>query len=105
MSFIAEDVTVELANEIEAALSGVIDPETKENVMAMGLIKDLAVTQEGAVSLKLRPTSYHCPLAVTLAALVYEALKKLKAVTDIRLLVVDCVYADEINGFLQSGEL
>ena len=105
MSFIAEDVTVELANEIEATLSGVIDPETKENVMAMGLIKDLVVTQKGTVSLKLRPASYHCPLAVTLAAMVYEALTKLKTVTDIRMQVVDCVYAEEINGFLQSGEL
>ena len=105
MSFLTGGVIVDLASKIEAALSGVIDPETKENVMAMGLIKDLVVTHEGTVSLKLRPASYHCPLAVMLTAMVYEALKKLKTVTDIKLQVVDCVYADEINSFLRSGEL
>ena len=96
---------MDLADVIESALSGVIDPETKENVLAMGLIQDLVVAKEGSVSLKLRPASYNCPLAVTLTALVYEALKKLVRVTDIRMQVVDCVYADEINELLQSEEI
>ena len=96
---------MDLAGRVEGKLRGVIDPETRENVVEMGLIRDLAVTGEGRVSLRFRPTSFHCPLAFVLALDIYRAVEGIGEVTEVELQVVDCIYADEINGLLESGEV
>jgi metal-sulfur cluster biosynthetic enzyme len=46
-----------LKERIEAALRGVLDPDTKLDIMRMKLIRDLAFHQNGTVSLTFRPSS------------------------------------------------
>ena len=92
-----------LARKAEETLATVIDPETGENVVAMGLIRDLAATKDGRVRLKFRPSSFHCPLAFALAFSIHRTLEQLDAVTGVDLRVEDCMYADEINRLLESN--
>ena len=94
-----------LDDRIDERLRSVIDPETRENVVEMGLVRELVATREGKVSCKFRPTSFHCPLALKLAFDIREALEGLTDITEVDLEVVDCIYADEINRFLKTGEI
>lgn len=92
-----------LADAVKDSLRSVMDPETKENVLEMGLIRGLSATRDGRVSLKLRPSSFHCPLAFKLAFDIYKAVETVEGVREIDLEVVDCVHAEEINESLKSG--
>lgn len=94
-----------LAERVSEKLKSVIDPETRQSVVEMGVIKDLVVTTKGRVRLKFRPTSFHCPLAFNLAFNIYKTLKEVEGVRKVELEVVDCVYSEEINSFLRSGEI
>ena len=50
-------------NRVIEKLKGVIDPHTGQSVYDMGLIEDLAVSEDN-ISLKFRPSSPFCPLGV-----------------------------------------
>ena len=93
-----------LVEKAKSSLRGVIDPETKQNVLDMGLIRDLSASEEGLVKLKLRPASLLCPLAFKLAFDTYKTLEKVEGVKKVELEVIDCVYASQINEVIQSGE-
>lgn len=93
-----------LAERVRERLKSVIDPETGQNVVEMELIRNLS-TRSGKVKLKFRPSSFHCPLAFQLAVNIYRALEGTDGVRQVELEVVDCVYAEEINSFLRSGEI
>ena len=88
---------------IFAHLATVVDPETGADVVRMRLIEDLAVDEGGVVRYKFRPSSPLCPLAVSLALSIREAVGQVEGVTGQEIEVVGYVGAAELNAML--GEL
>jgi len=93
---------MELREKIIQTLKGVIDPGTTLDVVSMGLIKNLTVTEDGKISLDFQPSSNICPLALPLALDIQNALKKLDGVKDLSVKVIDYQKADEVNQYLQE---
>jgi metal-sulfur cluster biosynthetic enzyme len=86
-------------------LQQVIDPETGVDVVRMRLIEDLTVDETGMVRYRFRPSSPLCPLAVTLALQIKEAVAKVKGVTGQEVEVVGYVGARALNVLLKEGEV
>ena len=85
-------------------LQKVIDPETGVDVVRMRLIEDLTVDETGTVHYRFRPSSPLCPLAVTLALQIKEAVAKVESVTGQEVEVVGYVGARTLNALLKEGE-
>jgi len=85
-------------------LRQVIDPETGVDVVRMRLIEDLTVDQSGTVRYRFRPSSPLCPLAVTLALQIKEAVAQVEGVNGQEVEVVGYVGAESLNALLQEGE-
>jgi len=92
-------------------LQKVIDPETGADVVRMWLIEDLAVDEEGVVRYRFRPSlrqaqdtaSPLCPLAVTLALQIKEAVAQVEGVTEQEIEVVGYVGAESLNELLKES--
>jgi metal-sulfur cluster biosynthetic enzyme len=93
---------MELRENIIQALKEVIDPGTSLDVVSMGLIKNLTVTESGEISLDFQPSSNVCPLALPLALDIQNALKKLNGAKRLSVNVIDHQKADELNKYLQE---
>jgi len=89
-----------LKEKIENVLKKVIDPETGEDVVSMGLIKDLEVFEGGKVKLRFRPSVPTCPLAFKLAFDIKNAVKEIEDINEVDLEVIDFVREDELNKML-----
>ena len=85
-------------------LQQVIDPETGVDVVRMRLIEDLTVDETGTVRYRFRPSSPLCPLAVTLALQIKEAVAQVEGVTGQEVEVVGYVGARALNALLKQGE-
>jgi metal-sulfur cluster biosynthetic enzyme len=85
-------------------LQQIIDPETGVDVMRMRLIEDLTVDEKGTVHYRFRPSSPLCPLAVTLALQIREAVAQVEGVTRQKVEVVGYVGAKALNALLKEGE-
>ncbi len=85
-------------------LQQVIDPETGVDVVRMRLIEDLAVDEMGTVSYRFRPSSPLCPLAVTLALQIKEAVAQVEGVTGQEVEVIGYVGARALNALLKEGK-
>ena len=85
-------------------LQKVIDPETGADVVRMRLIEDLTVDETGTVCYRFRPSSPLCPLAVTLALQIKEAVAQVEGVAGQEIKVVGYVGADALNALLKEGE-
>ena len=85
-------------------LQKVIDPETGVDVVRMRLIEDLTVDETGKVHYRFRPSSPLCPLAVTLALQIKEAVARVEGVTGQEVEVVGYVGAGVLNALLKEGE-
>jgi metal-sulfur cluster biosynthetic enzyme len=85
-------------------LQQVIDPETGVDVVRMRLIEDLTVDEAGIVRYRFRPSSPLCPLAVTLALQIKEAVAQVESVTGQEIEVVGYVGARALNALLKEGE-
>ena len=70
-----------LREAILARLSTVIDPETGVDVVRMRLVEGLEVDGEGFVRYKFHPSSPFCPLAVSLALSIRNAVAEVEGVT------------------------
>lgn len=84
-------------------LREVIDPETGADVIRMWLIEDLAVDEEGVVRYRFRPSSPLCPLAVTLALQIKQAVAEVEGVTGQDIEVVGYVGAESLNELLKES--
>ncbi|MBI4620355.1 MAG: DUF59 domain-containing protein [Desulfobacterales bacterium] len=93
---------MDLKSEVIEKLKMVIDPETRMDVVSMGLIKDLAVTIEGKVSFKFRPSSSVCPLVFPLALKIQETVKEIEGVKGLEMVVTDHRMSEELNNLLRA---
>ncbi len=95
--------SIELEHRVTERLQQVIDPETGVDVMRMRLIEDLEVEAEtGQVRYKFRPSSPLCPLAVTLALDIRQAVAGVPGVTGQEIEVVGYVGANGLNALLKE---
>jgi metal-sulfur cluster biosynthetic enzyme len=85
-------------------LQQVIDPETGVDVVRMRLIEDLTVDETGTARYRFRPSSPLCPLAVTLALQIKEAVAQVEGVTGQEVEVIGYVGARALNALLKEGE-
>ena len=84
-------------------LATVIDPETGVDVLRMRLIEELTADEErGVVRYRFRPSSPLCPLAVTLALQIKQAVAEVEGVKEQEIEVVGYVGADELNALLKG---
>lgn len=91
----------ELKNRIMEVLKGIIDPETMIDVVTMGLIVDLRVT-DGNTELVFKPSAPTCPLGVQLAYSIKNAVKRVEGVSNVKVTVVDFIMAEELNKMLEE---
>ncbi len=90
--------------EVIHQLQEVIDPETGVDVVRMRLVEDLTVDESGTVRYRFRPSSPLCPLAVTLALQIKEAVARVEGVSGQEVEVVGYVGARALNTLLKEGE-
>lgn len=94
---------MELERAITEQLRTVIDPETGADVVRMHLVEDLDVDPAtGRVSYRFRPSSPLCPLAVSLALNIRQAVAAVPGVNEQEIDVVGYVGADELNALLRE---
>ncbi|KXB97236.1 MAG: hypothetical protein AA908_08000 [Chlorobi bacterium NICIL-2] len=73
------------AEQIEAALEGVLDPELGVNIVALGLIYGIEVSPEGIVQLRMTMTTPACPLRTYLARQIAMQLSRIGGITGLRI--------------------
>jgi len=91
-----------LEQAIMQQLSGVIDPETGVDVVRMHLIEDLVISEGGEVAYTFRPSSYFCPLAVSLSMEILRAVSEVEGVTRQKVAVEDYLQADALVKLLDE---
>ncbi len=93
-----------LKEKVEEALSEVIDPGTKLDIMRMKLVRDLSIDEHGRVSLTFRPSSPVCPLAFKLAYNIKTAVQQTGGVKEVEIKVAGYNRADELMEVLRQAE-
>jgi len=94
---------MELKKKIINKLKEIIDPELMEDVWSLKLIKDLEVDKNNkSVSLKFRPTAYHCPLGIQIAMNIKKKLLQIEEIDNVNLKVVDFIMAEKANKYLEE---
>ncbi len=92
-----------LKSKVIEALMTVIDPELRQDVVKLQIVRDIEVDEKtGRVSLTFRPTTYFCPIGIQLALMVKQALKKVEGVKEIDIKVVDFVWANQAMEYLKA---
>ena len=86
----------ELENRVLESLENVIDPETGVDVISMRLIEDLHVDEEGCASYIFRPSSPLCPIAVSLAQMIIQAIEPVEGIKRQHI---------EVKGYIESEKL
>lgn len=84
-------------------LSTVIDPETGVDVVRMYLVEDLTVDAAGCVSYKFRPSSFLCPLAVSLSLKIQQAIAEVDGVAAQDIEVVGYIHAYQLTELLRRS--
>ncbi len=92
--------SVALLERVKRGLGAIEDPGTGVNILALGLIRHLAVTEEGAVSIELRPSSPQCPVVAGLAVRIKEAVGALEGITGVTIRVTGHRMAQMLNVML-----
>ena len=93
---------MELEKKIIQKLKEVIDPGTLSDVVGMGLIRNLNVTEGGKVSIEFQPSSPVCPLVLPLALNIQKTLKTLSEIKNLKLTVTEHQMAEEVNRYLKE---
>ena len=92
-----------LKSRVIEALMKVQDPEVRQDVIKLQVVRDIKVDEEaGRVSLTFRPTTYFCPIGIQLALMVKQALKNVEGVKEIDIRVVDFVWAEQAIEYLKA---
>ena len=91
-----------LKQAIIEQLQEVIDPETGADVWRMRLVEDLTVNESGHVTYRFRPSSPLCPIAVPLAQMIKDAIRKVPGVTGQTIEVTNYVQASLLTKLLNQ---
>ncbi len=91
-----------LLDAVKKRLSTVIDPETGADVIRMRLVEDLDATPDGKVSYVFRPSSPLCPIAVSLARDIKQAVAEVPGVTSQQIQVLGYVAAEELTEMINQ---
>ncbi len=83
-------------------LSEVIDPETGVDVIRMRLVEALTVDQAGHVQYTFHPSSPLCPLAVSLALKIKQAIAQVPGVNQQTIQVTGYVQAQQLTELLNQ---
>jgi metal-sulfur cluster biosynthetic enzyme len=89
-------VSENLEDAVLERLRGVIDPETNTDVIHMRLVENLWIDVLGKVRYTFRPSSFVCPIAVSLAMDIKKAVAEVPGVTSQEIAV---------DGYLAAAEL
>src|SRR4051812_28862550 len=92
-------MAVPTRDAILQALEAVIDPELRENIVHLGMVRSIETTPEGAVSVMVSLTTPGCPIRSHFQTGVTEAIRGLEGVT--RVDVAFDVLSDTEKGDLQ----
>ena len=77
-----------LRDKIIAALRTVYDPEIPLNLYDLGLIYDISIDANNAVSINMTLTTPHCPVAESMPGRVECAVREIKEVIDVNVQLV-----------------
>ena len=91
-----------LTDAIFECLKGVLDPETRADVLRMRLVEDLNVNADGKVCYTFHPSSPLCPIAVYLVKEIKEAVARVPGVTKQEILVTGYVAAEELTKLINQ---
>ena len=87
----------DMKSKLEEKLSTVLDPETGIDVIRMGLVESLDVSEQSIASYKIRPSSMFCPLAVPLSLAIINAVKEIDSIKGQLVEVIGYVQENELN--------
>jgi len=93
----------DLAFQVALRLRTVIDPETGVDVVRMRLVDDLLVDDEGVATYTFRPSSPFCPIAVTLALKVKEAVDMVPGIARQEITVEGYIDAEGLSRLLMEA--
>ena len=88
-----------IRNQAIEAIRACYDPEIPVNIYDLGLVYDVAVGSDGAVTVTMTLTSPHCPAAQSLPRDVEARVGKVQGVTAVR---VDVVWSPPWNPSMMS---
>lgn len=94
-------MSVPTDEELREALKTVYDPEIGINIVDLGLIYGLDVSNEGLVDINMTLTAPGCPLSHVIGAQVREALDGIPGITDVKL---NLVWSPPWNPSMMSEE-
>ncbi len=92
----------QLEGRIIERLKQVIDPETQADVVRMNLVQDLRIDSEGIVEYIFRPSSPLCPIAVSLAVNIKNAVAEVPGVKRQKIRVEGYLAADELTRLINK---
>jgi metal-sulfur cluster biosynthetic enzyme len=95
-------VNVELRTRVIDRLRSVVDPETGADVVRMRLVEDLEADDRGLVRYTFRPSSPLCPLAVTLALQIKQAVAGVPGVIRQEIAVEGYAGAESLSELLRE---
>jgi metal-sulfur cluster biosynthetic enzyme len=91
-----------LQEDILKQLESVIDPETNTDVIRMRLVENLWVDALGKVRYTFRPSSFVCPIAVSLAMDIKKAVAEVPGVLSQEIAVEGFIMAEELEKIINE---
>jgi metal-sulfur cluster biosynthetic enzyme len=91
-----------LEEAIIERLKTVIDPETNIDVVRMRLVENLWVDALGKVRYTFRPSSFVCPIAVSLATDIKKAVAEVPGVQSQEIAIEDYLMAEELEKLINQ---
>jgi metal-sulfur cluster biosynthetic enzyme len=92
----------DLKSAVIERLKSVIDPETNTDVVRMRLVENLWVDTLGKVRYTFRPSSFVCPIAVTLAVNIQNAVAEVPGVTSQEIAVEGYWMAEDLEKIINQ---
>ncbi len=92
----------DLRGAIEEHLAGIVDPGAGLDVLRMGLVRDIAISEAGDVSFTFRPSSPVCPMAFSLAPAIKEAIESVPGVRKVLVRIENFNRARELEEIMSE---
>ena len=87
---------------VRERLAGIVDPGAGLDVLRMGLVRDLAISEAGDASFTFRPSSPVCPMAFSLAPAIKEAIESVPGVRKVLVRIENFNRARELEELLSE---